>query len=320
MATGTNFTKAVTLVEYTQALPEASMERAMLETFIEESDVMAALPIYPASNGKYSYPQEEALPTVQFRAYNEDGHESTGRHSRQEEGVFLMDEYVRVDRAEVDIYGTEERARQEAMKSKAMSRQFTKTFLSGDNATEPREPNGLQVRAGQSEQTTLHNSTSSGGAALSLQNIDAAINEVRKPTHIIMDRDMIPYLRAAARSPTLTNNVINMDLADPFGRKVLAYGELPILFGYPKSRDDSILPFAEVGNGGGSAVTSSLYVVSFGEDGCFAIEGTPLNVQDEGIIPGSPVYSTHIKWDWGFVSKEFSICRLDSFTKATIVA
>ncbi|MBN9446652.1 MAG: hypothetical protein J0I67_07045 [Bosea sp.] len=154
----------------------------------------------------------------------------------------------------------------------------------------------------------------------SLAKLDEAINNVRSPTHIIIDRAFKPLLSAAARSPTLTNNMLNMDAVDPFGRKVLAFGELPFLFGYPKSRGDSILPFGEVASGGGSAVTSSLYVVSMSEEGLFMIEGVPLTVKDEGQIPGLPLLSTHIKWDWGKVSKEFSIARLTSVANAAITA
>lgn len=314
------FDKAITLVQYGQRLDEGTMERAVVETFVRESDVMAAMVIRPASKGKYSYFQEEELPSVKFRAYNEPGNESQGRTSRQEEGVYLMDEYVKVDRAMVDELGPQHRAEQEAMKVKAMARQWTQTFVNGDNTGDQREPNGIKARSARSDQTVIHNSAASGGAGLSLGKLDEAINNVRNPTHIIIDRAFKPLLATAARSSSLTNNMLNMDMTDPFGRKVLAFGELPFLFGYPKSRGDSILPFGEVANGGGSAVTSSLYVVSMSEEGMFMIEGVPVSVKDEGQIPGLPLLSTHIKWDWGQVSKEYAIARLTSVANAAITA
>lgn len=313
------FVGALTLFEYTQRVTDP-MERAILETFVRESDVMAALPMIPASKGKYAYPQEEELPAVKHRAYNEDGNRSSGKMSMQEEGIFLMDEYVRTDRALVDIYGEKHRSEQVGLKVKEMARHFTRVFLKGDNLTQPREPDGLQVRSASGEQTVVNNSGASGGAALSLVKLDETINAVRNPTYLIADRTWIPLLNAAARAPTLTNNMMNMDMKDPLGRKVLAFGTLPFLFGYPKSRGDSILPFTEVASGGGGAVTSSIYCVSFGEDGAFAIEGTPIKHTDEGQLKGFPVLSNHIKWDWGFVSKEFSLARLTSITSAPIVA
>lgn len=314
-----DFTNALTLFKYTQNVTDP-MERAVMETFVRESDVMAALPMIPATKGKYAYPQEEELPSVKHRAYNEDGNTSAGRMTMQEEGVYLMDEYIKTDRALVDIYGEKHRQEQIGLKVKEMARHFTRVFMAGDNVTQPREPDGLRVRAASSEQTVVHNSVAAGGAALSLAKLDELINNVRNPTHLIADRAWVPLLNAAARSPTLTNNMFNMDMKDPFGRKVIAFGTLPFLFGYPKSRGDSILPFTEVGQGGGGAVTSSIYCISFGEEGCFAIEGTPLKHTDEGQLQGVPVLSNHIKWDFGFVSKEFSLARLTSITNAAIVA
>lgn len=314
------FPKALTLVEYSQTFDDDSLERAFLETFVRESDVSAALPMVSAKNGKYSYVQEEELPEVKHRAYNEAGNESKGKTSRQEEGVFLMDEYIKVDRALVDNKGLEERAKQEEMKTKEMARHFTRDFLHGDNTSDPREPDGLKVRSLRGDQKIIHNSSASGGGALSLFSLDEAINEVRNPTHIIVDRVFRPLLNAAARNPNLTNNMLNLDHKDPFGRNVLAFGDLPFLFGYPKSRGDTILPFNEVASGGGPANTGSLFVVSFGEDGIMAIEGTSLAVRDEGQIPGVPFFSTHVKWDFGFVSKEYSMARIDSVTLAPIVS
>ena len=312
------FQGALTLLEYTQRINDP-VERAIMETFVRESDVMAALPMIPVSKAKYAYPQEEELPTVSHRAFNEDGNKSSGKVSMQEEGVFLMDEYVRTDRALVDLYGEKHRSEQIALKVKNMARNFTNDFLSGDNSADPREPDGLQVRSASSEQTVVQNSTVDGGGALSLGKLDEAVNEVRNPTHIIADRSWIPRLKQAARSPTLTNNMFNMDMKDPLGRNVLAFGELPFLFGYPKSRSASILPSTETSTGGSTATATSLYVVSFSEEGCFAIEGTPLKHTDEGQLKGSPVLSNHIKWDFGFVSKEFSICRLRGCLNSTAI-
>lgn len=313
-----DFVSALTLLEYTQRVQDP-MERAILQTFIRESDVMAALPIIPASKGKYAYPQQEELPTVAHRAFNEDGNVSSGKMSMQEEGVFLMDEYVKTDRALVDIYGEKHRMEQIDLKVTAMARKFTQDFISGDNSANQRTPDGLQVRSAATEQTVVHNSTVDGGGALSLAKLDEAVNEVRNPTHIIANRSWVPLLKAAARSPTLTNNMFNLDKRDPLGRSVIAFGELPILFGYPKSRDDDILPATETSSGGSTATATSLYVVSLGEGGCFTIEGTPLKHTDEGQLKGVPVLCNHIKWDFGFVSKEYSICRLRGCLPTTAI-
>jgi hypothetical protein len=42
------FEEALTLVQYSQRLEEGSAERAVVETFVGESDIMAAMVIRPA--------------------------------------------------------------------------------------------------------------------------------------------------------------------------------------------------------------------------------------------------------------------------------
>jgi hypothetical protein len=317
----TNFAQAVPLIEYAKGLPEGTMERAFVETFAAESDVAAVFPMMPATNGLYKFRRTASLPTVAFRGYNEPGNQSSGTTTRHTEGVFLQDEYIRVDRAEVDELGEMERVKQERMKIIAMSRNFTNVLLQGDNSSEPREPNGLQARCNTLGATLIHNSASSGGGALSLGKLDEAIEMVNRPSHIIATRTLRPKFTAAARSPTLTNSTIILDDKDPLGRKVMSYNGLPILWGYEPDDGADILPFAEVGSGGGSAVTSSIYVASLGRERFFGIEGVPLKVTDEGQVQGVPVLSTHVKWDIGFVFEHpRSAARLTSITNAAIVA
>lgn len=330
MAVAEGFEEAVPLIQYANSLPEGSGERAFIETFTAESDVMAALPMRrPNMTGKHRFTRTAMLPSVQFRGYNEEGNVSHGKTTKFEEGVFLMDEYIQVDRAEVDELGATGRARQERMKTTAMSRHFTDTLLKGDTVTEPREPTGLQGRFTEADKTLFHNSNAAGGAPLDLSQLDIAIAAVNKATHIICSRNMLPFWMAAARSPTLTNTTIVIDKTDPLGRvdmrgnpmPAISYQGLPFLWGYEPDDGDAILPFNEVGAGGGAAVTTSLYVVSFMDERVFGIEGQALSVRDEGQIPGKPFLSTHVKWDWGLVTEHpRSGARLTSVASGAITS
>lgn len=321
--------KAVSLIEYGKGFDEGSMERAFIETFTAASDVMGAFMIKGADRGRYKFRRTAELPTVAFRGFNEAGNESTGKTTIHEEGVFLMDEYIKVDRAEVDQLGEGERIKQERMKIISMSRHWTDTFLKGDNAADQREPNGIQNRFTVADKTLFHNSAASGGAALSLTQLDIAMTAVNGCTHIICSRDLLPYWMKAARDPALTNSTIMIDKVDPMGRTDLrgnpmpniSYNGVPLLFGYEPDDGDVILPFTEVGNGGGAAQTSSIYPIAMADERTFGIEGTPLQVRDEGQLQGSPFLSTHVKWDWGLVNEHpRSGARLTSITKAAFVA
>ena len=260
------------------------------------------------------------LPTVKNRAFNEPGNESSGKFEEFHEDTFLMDEYIKVDRALIDRYGPSHRSKQERLKTIAMSQHATRLIISGDNLAEPREPDGLKARATELNVDLFHNSVASGGAPLSLVNLDTVIRMVRKPTHIIMPRSFMPKWDAAARSPTLTNAMVTTD-TDDLGRRVVKYGGLPILYGYEPDDSPDLLTFGEVATGGGSAVTASIYVASFSQDGFYLIEQTPLKVTDEGQLAGVPFQSTHVKWDWGLMREHpRSIARLTSVTNAAITA
>lgn len=312
--------KPIFLIDYAKGLPDTSTEKPFVETFAAESDVLRALPILPASMGIREATKTTELPTVKNRAFNEPGNESTGKMELFQEDTFLMDEYIKVDRALVDRYGPQQRVKQERLKTIAMAQHATRIILNGDNTSEPREADGLKARAKTAGVDLFHNSVASGGAALSLVNLDTLIRAVRKPTHLIMPRTLMPFWDAAARSPTLTNAAVQVD-TDDLGRRVTKYQGLPILYGYEPDDSPDLLDFTEVGTGGGGAVTASIFAVSFSQDGFYAIEQTPLKVNDEGEMKGVPFLSTHIKWDWGLMREHpRSIARLTSITKAAVVA
>jgi hypothetical protein len=128
------------------------------------------------------------------------------------------------------------------------------------------------------------------------------------------------FVDIAARNSTLTGNQFTAD-TDNIGRKVRRYKDLPILFGYEPDDSPDLLPFTEVGSGGGGAVTSSIYCASLRDGGFYIIEQTPMSVMAEGTVPGAPFDSTHIKWDLGFAKEHpRAVARLTSLTAATIVA
>lgn len=313
------YTEAVPLVEYAKGLEEG-LERTFVETFTKTSDLLAAMSIKPAAMGKYRYQRISQLPTVQFRGLNEDGHESTGKFTLDEEGIYYMDEYIKVDRALVDNYGMEQRAKQHELKAIAMAQKMSTTLIAGDNSNDPREWDGLKRRCNVLNKTLFHNSAASGGAALSLSNLDIVNRAVNGITHWLFPYDLMAYMDAAARNPALTNNAITQK-ADELGRTVTMYQGKPILYGYEPDDTPALLDFNEVASGGGGAVTSSIYGLALRSDRCFMIEGAAMSVQDEGLIQGKPWYSTHFKWDLGLVVEHpRAIARLTSVTKAAIVA
>jgi hypothetical protein len=316
----TTLTTPITFLEYSKNLTEQDPTRTFVENMIEQSDVMRAMPVLPAQFGKRAFMDFGSLPAVGFRGLNEPGGQAVGSFNLHEEDTFFIDEYVFVDRAIKDRLGDGHKFRQEKAKTVALAQYFSQNIIKGDNSANPRTPNGLQVRCNTLTVNLIHNSVASGGAALSLGNLDQLMWLVNKPTHWIVPRSLMPFVDIAARSNALVNQTFTAE-TDDMGRRIAKYKGLPILYGYEPDDSPDLLPFTEVGQGGGGAVTSSIYCVSFRDGGFYAIEQTPLSVMPEGPIPGSPFDSTHIKWDWGLAKEHPRACaRLTSITAATIVA
>lgn len=313
-------TAPITLAQYAQTLAENDPSRTFVENMIRESDVMAAIPILPATNGKRAFMDIASLPSVGFRALNSAGTASSGTFNLREEDTFFIDEYIQVDRAIVDRLGMEHRAKQEQLMSTALGQMFSQQLIKADRSATPSGPDGLQARCTILNTNLFNNSAASGGAALSLANLDALYWSVNMRTHWIFPRTLMPFMDAAARNNTLVNQTVAY-AQDDFGRRIMKYKDLPILFGYEPDDTPDLLPMTEVAAGGGSAVTGSIYCVSFRDGGVYGIEQTSLSVIDEGLIVGQPYWSTHVKWDWG-VAREHprSVSRLTSITAAAIVA
>lgn len=321
----------ITLLEYSKTEGMSDATRIFVENMVRESDLLAAMPFLPASNGKRAFLDIGSVPSVGFRGLNAGGGEATGVFNLREEDTFFIDEYVKVDRAIIDRLGPEHEARQVKLKTTALAQMFSTNFIKSDGSGSTStgiSPIGLQARCNNLATNAgtggnlYHNSAASGGAALSLANLDILYWLVNKPTHWIFPRGLMPYLDAAARNPSLVNNtIVYSDEKDMLGRRVMKFKDLPILFGYEPDDTPDLLPFSEVGAGGGSAVTSSIYCVSLRDGGLYAIEQTPLAVIPEGDLIGAPFRSTHIKWDWG-IAREHpkAVARLTSVTAAAVTA
>lgn len=316
----------MTLNEYAKSFDMTDIRRPIVECFAQSSDIMEALPFMTFSGSAYEYYRQSQLPTgVAFRGINEPPTSGDGKIEPFQEVSYPIDHNADVDIAIVRRHGMERRAIEERMSIAKVGRVWANTFISGDNETEPREFNGIQKRIAlygadtETNTRTLHNSGASGGAALSLANLDSLLNMVNGATHLIMPRAFKPRLIAAARSTTIAGFVIQT--WDDIGKPKLSYAGHPILFGYEREIEGDLLAFDEVGSGGGDAVTGSIYAARFGEDGMHGIELMQMDAQDKGLLEDNITYRTHVAWDVGLVDEHpFCLARLTSITNAAIVA
>lgn len=319
----------INLVEYAKGHdnPKAS---GMIEQFAISSDVLEAMAFKSVSQGVNRFDRETAEPAVGFRALNSEPEISYGDEETFQDIVAPISGLIEFDRIKLKRYG--ERKRMTYMKGqmKNGARVWTDTFINGDNATDPKEWDGLKKRlvadsAGNVDGSTddsrlLANATGSGGSPLSLAQLDVAISLVNQPTHIMMSRNLKVKFQAAARDPSISNNQITMDMDSDLGRRVTRFGGLPIMTGYEVSKSSTFLPYTEVAYGGGAAVTTSVYVASVREDGLCGIQTSP--PEFEPVDTDRGVFKRDLfEWDCGITIEDFySAIRLSSITNAAIVA
>lgn len=323
----------INLVEFAKGLDDPTAA-GMIKQFANSSDVLETLSFKSAPQGRNVFDRETSEPAVGFRALNSEPEISYGTEEEFQDQCFPISGLIEFDRIKLKRYGERKKHTYMLGQMSKAARVFTDTFINGDNQSDPKEFDGLMQRfvatnggaastdvdGSNDDSRLLANSTASGGAALSLATLDKAVDLVNRPTHLMMSRAMRTKMATAARDPNISNNRVTDDYDSNLGRRVTRFGELPILIGYEVSKDSQFLPFNEVAYGGGAAVTSSIYVASFREDGICGIQtGAP---EFEPVDTDRGVFTRNLfEWDCGVTVEDFYAgLRVSSITNAAITA
>jgi hypothetical protein len=319
----------INLVEFAKGL-DNPVSSGMIQQFAESSDVLQTISFKAAEKGLNVFDRETSEPQVGFRALNSEPEISHGSQEEFQDACFPISGLIEFDRIKLKRYGERKRALYMMGQMKNGSRAWTDTFINGDNSTDPKEFSGLKVRlkadddgnvdGSTDDSRLLANSTASGGGPLSLSKLDTAVDLVASATHLLCSRRMRTKFKAAARDPNLTNNRVTDDYDSQLGRRVLRFGDLPFLTGYEVSKGSQFLPFNEVAHGGGAAATTSIYPVSFREDGVCGIQTS--EPEFEPVDTDRGIFKRDLfEWDTGITIEDFySAIRLSSISDAPIVA
>lgn len=318
----------ILLPTYAKGL-EDPVASGMIETFATTSDIVAAMPFKRAPQGKNPFMREAKEAAVGFRKINSDPEISHGDSEEITDQCYPISGLLEYDRILHRRYGDSKRTTDMMGQMKNANRLFTDTLFDGNNLTDPTVFTGFKARLtdngtgsvdGTNDQSRLiANSTASGGGALSMSMLDRAIDVTNEGNALVMNRTLRTALIAWSRD-TSKSGFITHD-KDEQGRRIMRYGDLPILIGYGPSRSNTFLPFTETGYGGGSAVTSSIYVLSFREDGVCGINTDPPYYDALGATDSGIHLRDLFEWDCGItIEDEYSATRLSSITNAAIVA
>lgn len=307
---------AMTLIEAAKLEQRDQMRRAVIELYSGSSSILANLPFMNIQGNAYKYNREANYPGIGFRGVNEEYTPSVGVINQLAEKLVISGGELDVDKFIVKTEGEDRRAVHEAMKIRALSLAWTRKFIDGDTANDPREFDGLQTRV-TGDQVISAGSTANG-AALSLAKLDEAIDQCWMPTHMIMSKKMARKFSAAARK-TDVGGYITWD-KDDMGKRVLAYDGLPILTVDLDNNSNEILGFDEPAASGTDTATS-IYIVNMGEEGLMGLQNGGIDVADLGELDSAPIYRTRIEWYTSMaIFHGRGVCRLNHIGDLAIVA
>lgn len=281
--------------------------QGVVKIFDEENPILKYIPMVAIDGDAHKYRVEETMPGVQWRRVNEDYLESTGVLGARTEPLYILGGETFWDNFIIRTQGRgrgtiDHKRTQWEMKSRALSREYSRAFFEGDDLVDPDEMPGLRRRLS-GNQVLL---AGTNGASLTIAMIDELLDSiVMGDTHLFMHktlrRKFTSLLLAGGSSATYQ---VSYENVDSMGKQVRMYDGVPIHVIEDRGNANSILGFDETA--GSSAVTSSIYAVTFGEDmvyGIFNGDGPPVEVRDLGEDQDSPGEKGRIEFFTGMVLK-----------------
>lgn len=278
-----------------QKLNPTPLASGVVEIFARENPVLANLPFINVQGNAYKYNIEQTMPGIAFRGFNEGYTESTGVINPLTESLTIIGGDSDFDVAQIKM-GTgdnDTRAVHDAMKAKALTLSWLKTFFTGNSTTTPREFDGLNQRLTGNQVI----SAGTNGAALTMDMLDELVDAIQgTPSMLLMNKASRRAIVKLGRA----SGVVGVS-RDYFGREVETYSGVPIGVIEDDADGNPILSFTETQ--GTSNVTSSIYAVKFGADAMHGIQTEAMSVRDLGEIETKPAYRTRIEWYSGLVLK-----------------
>lgn len=278
-----------------QKLNPNPLASGVVEIFALENPVLANMPFINIKGNAYKYNREQTLPNSDFRGFNDGYTQSSGIVNPLTESLTIIGGDSDFDVAQIKM-GTgdnDTRAIHDAMKAKALTLSWLKTFFAGDSVANPNSFDGLNKRLTGDRVI----SAGTNGAALTMDMLDDLVDAIQgTPSLLLMNKACRRQIVKLGRA----SGVVSVS-RDYFGREVETYSGVPIGLIEDGSDGNPILPFTETQ--GTSSLTSSIYAVKFGADAMHGIQTEPMSVRDLGETEIKPAYRTRIEWYSGLVLK-----------------
>jgi hypothetical protein len=307
---------AVTLAEAAKYTTNM-VRKGVLEEIIKDTMVLQKLPFEDIVGNALQYLRENSLAGADFYAPNEVWNESTGDVTQVTAGITILggdadvDNFLKATRADKTNF----EAQTVDNKAKAVRHTFLDYFYYGDTAVSTKAFNGVHklIVAGQK----THQGAGAAGAALSLSNLDLAIDLILdgKPDWIIMNKT----IRRRIKQFIISTGAMAITSKDDYGNRVMEYDGIDIHV------DDFITQTETIAGGDFTAktggATTSIFVGRFGSEDVLGLQNGGLEVKSLGQIHNKDGKRWRVKWYAGLaLMRTFGVGRVDGITNAVAVA
>ncbi len=275
---------ALTLAEGAK-LSNDVLVAGVIETIINESPVLQAMPFIEIVGNSLTYNRENAAPSVTFYNVGDTWTESTPTFTQVSATLKILG-----GDADVDNYLSSTRnnvqdleAAVVQLKAKALQQKFDDTFINGEVTTDAKSFDGID------ELTVTKQTVSMGanGGTLTLEKLDELIDAVKggKPDMLIMSKRIRRKLSSLARAAG--SGVVESD-RNEFGMMVQFYDGIAI------GISDWVSDAKTVGT---NSDCSTIYGLQYGEGGVAGLSGPGgLQVERIGSLETRDATRTRVKW------------------------
>ncbi len=275
---------ALTLAEGAK-LSNDVLVAGVIETIINESPVLQAMPFIEIVGNSLTYNRENAAPSVSFYNVGDTWTESTPTFTQVSATLKILG-----GDADVDNYLSSTRnnvqdleAAVVQLKAKALQQKFDDTFINGEVTTDAKSFDGIE------ELTVTKQIVSMGanGGTLTLEKLDELIDRVKggKPDMLIMSKRSRRKLSSLARAAG--SGVVESD-RNEFGMMVQFYDGIAI------GISDWVSDAKTVGT---NSDCSTVYGLQYGEGGVAGLSGPGgLQVERIGSLETRDATRTRVKW------------------------
>jgi hypothetical protein len=267
--------------------------RAVIKKFVDVSQILRVIPWDSIIGPGSPFNRQTGLPTPTKRAVGETYTHSQSTIDPGFEALKIQGGKSTFDAFQVATGGGSRRTTEIEAFLEAIALNFNRDFIKGDQATDPRDFDGLQVRLSGAQ--VIQADPAAGTVhPLSIKQALETKKRVRNPTHWVMSDSHQNWLTVMAHDRTVGGYITRTK--DQMGDEVMNFCNLPVQVLDVDAEDTEVLDFTEAVTAGGND-GSSIYCVSFRPDRLHGIQNAFPQGKDLGLDPTNGT-QYHAVVDW----------------------